>query len=96
MKIYFSGAIRGGRKDVLIYQKIINHLATHGTVLTAFIGDPNLDTIYGEGRSDKFIWERDVTWVRESDVLVAEVTQTSLGVGYEIAIAHTSHVPVLA
>ena len=96
MKIYFSGSIRGGRIDVLIYQRIISHLITHGKVLTAFIGDPDLDTIYGEGKSNKFIWERDVTWVQESDLLVAEVSQTSLGVGYEIAIAHNSHVPVIA
>jgi len=96
LKIYFSGAIRGGRDDVNIYRQIIQHLEKFGTVLTAYIGDPNLDLINGEGRSDTFIWERDVRWVRESQVLVAEVTQPSLGVGYEIAIAHESHIPVLA
>ena len=34
--------------------------------------------------SDKWIHDRDVEWLHEADVVVAEVTQPSLGVGYEI------------
>ncbi|AWP14713.1 putative 2'-deoxynucleoside 5'-phosphate N-hydrolase 1 isoform 5 [Scophthalmus maximus] len=33
---------------------------------------------------DRFIHDRDVNWLRQSDVVVAEVTQPSLGVGYEL------------
>ncbi|KAK3554768.1 hypothetical protein QTP70_033463, partial [Hemibagrus guttatus] len=33
---------------------------------------------------DKVIYERDMEWLAQSDVVVAEVTQPSLGVGYEI------------
>ncbi len=95
-KIYFSGAIRGGRSDVDYYANIIAKLNNHGEVLTGFIGDKTLDPVSGEGKSDSFIWRRDVDWVREAAVVVAEVTQPSLGVGYEIAIAHEAEVPVLA
>ena len=34
--------------------------------------------------SDKQIHDRDMKWLLESDLIVAEVTNPSLGVGYEI------------
>lgn len=42
------------------------------------------------------IWEIDTSWVKESDALIAEVTNPSLGVGYEIAKAEEWNKPVLA
>lgn len=84
MKIYFAGSIRAGRDDAEWYNHIISYLQKHGRVLTEHIGNKDLST---EGEFDKtsqFIHDRDMDWVREADVLVAEVTQTSLGVGYEI------------
>uniref|UniRef100_A0A9L0RAR5 2'-deoxynucleoside 5'-phosphate N-hydrolase 1 n=1 Tax=Equus caballus TaxID=9796 RepID=A0A9L0RAR5_HORSE len=33
---------------------------------------------------DKLIHERDLAWLQQADVVVAEVTQPSLGVGYEL------------
>nr|XP_033794495.1 2'-deoxynucleoside 5'-phosphate N-hydrolase 1 isoform X2 [Geotrypetes seraphini] len=35
-------------------------------------------------RGDKFIHDRDLAWLNQADVVVAEVTQPSLGVGYEL------------
>jgi len=83
MKIYFAGSIRGGREDKNLYSQIIKNLQKYGTVLTEHIGDQNL-TDSGEDISDKFIYERDLYWIKESDIVVAEITQPSLGVGYEI------------
>nr|XP_031544205.1 2'-deoxynucleoside 5'-phosphate N-hydrolase 1 [Vicugna pacos] len=34
--------------------------------------------------SDRLIHERDLAWLQQADVVVAEVTQPSLGVGYEL------------
>ncbi len=42
------------------------------------------------------IWEWDLNWVREADGIIAEVTQPSLGVGYELGKAHEWGKPVLA
>jgi hypothetical protein len=42
------------------------------------------------------VWKRDVAWVQKADAFIAEVTQPSLGLGYEIAIAEQSNTPVLA
>ncbi|GCC19485.1 hypothetical protein chiPu_0018397, partial [Chiloscyllium punctatum] len=38
----------------------------------------------GVKSGDKYIHDRDMKWLQEADVIVAEVTQPSLGVGYEI------------
>ena len=83
MTIYFAGSISGGRGDQAIYLQIIDLLRSHGTVRTEHFGDPNL-TAAGESLADRAIHDRDIDWLRKADVLVAEVTTPSLGVGYEI------------
>ncbi|CAK6981209.1 '-deoxynucleoside 5'-phosphate N-hydrolase 1 [Scomber scombrus] len=86
MKVYFCGSIRGGRDDVHLYRKIINKLQSYGSVLTEHVSNPEL-TDRGEDATvmgDKAIHDRDVEWLTQSDVIVAEVTQPSLGVGYEL------------
>ncbi len=83
MKIYFAASIRSGRDDVGIYQLLIERLGAFGQVLTEHIGDQSL-SIHGEQKPSEFIFQRDTDWVREADVVVAEVTTPSLGVGYEI------------
>ncbi|MCS7184103.1 MAG: nucleoside 2-deoxyribosyltransferase [Patescibacteria group bacterium] len=84
MKIYFAGSIRGGRRDKKIYFEIIKILNKYGKVLTEHVGDKKLN-VMGERRlSERKIYKRDQKWLRESDLIVAEVTQPSLGVGYEI------------
>jgi len=80
--IYFAGSISGGRQDVELYKEIIEHLKQYGTVLTEHVGDKN---IKGEENLDSStIHNRDIKWLLEADVLVAEVTTASLGVGYEL------------
>ena len=83
MKIYFAGSIRGGREDKILYSRIIKNLQKYGTILTEHVGDQNLNE-FGEELSDKLIYERDSSWIKESDLVVAEITRPSLGVGYEI------------
>jgi hypothetical protein len=83
MRIYFAGAIRGGRDDWSIYNEIIGLLGEYGTVLTEHIGDSMLSAT-GEDQPDTYIHDRDLEWLRSCDWLIAEVTRPSLGVGYEI------------
>ena len=83
MTIYFAGSISGGRGDQAIYSQIIEILKQHGTVLTEHFGEAAL-TAAGENLADRDIHDRDLEWLRKADVLVAEVTTPSLGVGYEI------------
>lgn len=94
-KIYFSGSIRGGRSDQDLYLRLIGYLKRFGDVLTEHVGDEGL-TATGEGDlPDTEIYERDLRWIQEADVLVAEVSTPSLGVGYEIGAAERRRIPVL-
>ena len=95
MKIYFCGSIRGGRGLAQTYEGIIGMLRAYGTVLTEHVGSD--EVIHKEDRvlSDKEIHDRDLGWIIESDLLVAEVTVPSLGVGYEIGRAIAMAKPVL-
>jgi hypothetical protein len=45
--------------------------------------------------NDAEILERDMQWLSQAHVVIAEVTQPSLGVGFEIARAVTLNKPVL-
>jgi nucleoside 2-deoxyribosyltransferase len=95
MKIYFAGSIRGGREDAALYLQIIETLKSFGEVLTEHIGDPKLTELGDDGPSDRFIHDRDLEWLQSADVLVAEVTTVSIGVGYEIGRAVESGKKVL-
>lgn len=86
LNIYFAGAIRGGREDARLYAQLISYLKTFGTVLTEHVGDDGLL------REEKFlieqeIYERDMQWLAAADLVIAEVSTPSLGVGYEIGLA---------
>jgi hypothetical protein len=83
MKIYFAGAIRGGRADVSVYLEMVELLRPYGAVLTEHIADEQLTSL-GESNDDRAIHDRDLAWLKEADCLVAEVTTPSLGVGFEI------------
>ncbi|XP_046495414.1 2'-deoxynucleoside 5'-phosphate N-hydrolase 1 [Equus quagga] len=83
--LYFCGSIRGGRDDRALYERIVSRLRRFGTVLTEHVAAPDLG-VHGEevAGGDKLIHERDLAWLQQADVVVAEVTQPSLGVGYEL------------
>ncbi|MDD5750585.1 MAG: nucleoside 2-deoxyribosyltransferase [Candidatus Pacebacteria bacterium] len=88
IKIYFAGAVRAGRENQEAYFKMIERLKEYGQVLTEHIGRSDLTT-NGESIPEEKIFERDMGYIRESDVLVAEVSTPSLGVGYEIGVAES-------
>lgn len=96
MKIYFAGSISGGRGDVDLYYQIIEDLKSYGNVLTEFIGADSLSGLGENYLSDKEIHDRDLSWLMESDVIVAEITTPSLGVGYEVGRALENGKKILA
>lgn len=95
MKIYFAGSIRGGREDKELYAEIINLLKKYGEVLTEHIGDKTLSELGEDGPDDYYIFERDMEWLKQADIIVAEVTTPSLGIGYELGKAKEMKIPVL-
>jgi len=85
MKIYFAGSIRGGRDDKELYANIINELTYYGEVLTEHVGDKNLTAFGEDGPTNEYIYNRDIKWLKEAAVVIAEVSTPSLGVGYELS-----------
>ena len=94
MKIYFAGSIRGGREEEQTYFKIIDYLTNFGEVLTEHVGFKNIDK-KEQGSSDTYIFERDISWLKSANMMIADVTVPSLGVGYEIGFAETLNIPIL-
>ena len=89
---YFTESIRGGRSDASLYQELIKKIKETATVLTEHIGNPSLSIT--ESSSDVDIYVQDTTWLKESDLVIAECTNPSLGVGYELAYAEKLNKPV--
>jgi len=96
MNIYFAGSITGGREHAAIYPSIIELLQQYGRVLTEHVGSQALDGAGETKLEAQAIFQRDVDWVDASDLVVAEVTTPSLGVGYELGRAESKGIPVIA
>jgi hypothetical protein len=85
MRIYFSGAISGGRENLPVYQHIVARLKALGHevpsehVASARVLEDEASV------SPRAVYERDIAWIRVCDAMIAEVSTPSLGVGYEIA-----------
>ncbi|MFH0728421.1 MAG: nucleoside 2-deoxyribosyltransferase [Pseudomonadota bacterium] len=95
MKIYFAGSIRGGRGDVAVYEAMIAYLRAFGEVLTEHVGNRELTEKGDDGPDDRYIHDRDMRWLAACDLVVAEVSVPSLGVGYELGWASALGKPVL-
>ena len=96
MNIYFACSITGGREFESVYQLITRALAEDShTVPTAHLAEAGVVSI--EAVIDPLeVYSRDINWIRGSDVLVAEISAPSHGVGYEIGYALSLGKPVLA
>lgn len=95
IKIYFACSIRGGRDDAAVYAELAQYIKPKAILLTEIFVDNKL-TPQGMNKPSSVIWEKDIAWVKEADAVIAEVTNPSLGVGYEIAKAEEWNKPVLA
>ena len=95
MKIYFAGSIRGGRADKDKYFEIIDFLSRQAEVLTEHVGSRSLGSEGEKQLHDDEICRRDLNWLSRADAVIAEVSQPSLGVGYEIGVAEKIGKPIL-
>jgi 2'-deoxynucleoside 5'-phosphate N-hydrolase len=95
MNIYFACSITGGREFESVYQDIVAALTSDGHEI------PTSRLVKSNARENERtltphnIYERDVNWIQNCDVLIAEVSVPSHGVGYEIGFALNIGKPVL-
>jgi nucleoside 2-deoxyribosyltransferase len=95
MNIYFACSITGGREFEPVYQVLMNALLADGhEIPTSHLADSTVVDL--EGRvSPREVYDRDVNWIAAADLLIAEVSVPSHGVGYEIGHALGLGKPVL-
>lgn len=91
-QLYFAAAIRGSRTDVEVYAQLIDALRSVGQVLTEHVVSPE-ETEHD--LTEKEIYARDMGRLDTCDAVIAEVSQPSIGVGYELGRAHCLAKPVL-
>lgn len=92
LNIYFSMAISGGRQKQPTGKDLIEHCKTLGHVLNGYIGKKNVN--YRE-RKNFDIYSRNDAWIEQADIVIAEVSVHSFGVGIEIEKAINNKIPVL-
>ena len=86
MNIYVSGSIYGGTQKIDTYKLMIEELEKYGVVVDKQIADPN--TIANEEfQTDEEIYQDLEEKLINADLVFAEVSVPSLGVGYELGFA---------
>ncbi len=95
MKIYFACSITGGRQYEQTYQALTQFLLDQGyEVPTAHLAESNILDLEKVAHPND-VYARDINWIQASDILLAEVSVPSHGVGYEIGYALGLKKPVL-
>ncbi len=83
MKNYFGFTVAGDRSSIEIARRVVELLEDTGhEVLTRHLVSDNarqLDRLI----SPQQVYERDMRWLKQCDVLVAEVSGSSFGLGFE-------------
>lgn len=96
MNIYFACSITGGREFEPVFQTLVRALLEDGhEIPTAYLAEPSVNELEHVASPEE-VYSRDVAWIRSAQVLVAEVSTPSHGVGYEIGYALNLGKPVLA
>ena len=84
MKIYLACTVRGDRGGVAAGRAICERLQHHGhEVLTTHLLADDVETAES-AITETEVYERDVRWLTSCDVLVAEASGSSYGVGFEV------------
>ena len=86
MKIYISGSMYGGTQKIDTYKILIKELEKYGEVLNKQVADEN--AIANEKyQKDEDIYKDLEKKLYNADIIFAEVSIPSLGVGYELGFA---------
>jgi len=84
MKIYLACTVRGDRKGVEAGRLLATGLMARGhQILTAHLLSDDVETAES-ALSEEEVFTRDLAWLDACDVLVAEASASSFGVGMEV------------
>jgi len=95
MNIYFACSITGGRDFEPVYQAIVAGLeADRHVIPTSHLASSEVIGLE-KVVSPQDVYLRDIQWIDQADLVIAEVSTPSHGVGYEVAHALSIGKPVL-
>lgn len=81
MNIYFGGSMTGSQEKMNDYKKLIGVLKNYGTVLNPFVGEKMTQ------KEPLCVYNRDTENLQKTDILIADVSIPSTGVGFELGYA---------
>ena len=87
MKIYFSGSIYGGRQKLQTYKILVEELQKYGEVLDLEVAENDV--------TDESIFKKLEQKLNQADIIFAELTVPSLGVGYELGYADSHNKKII-
>lgn len=93
-KVYFACAIRAGG-DTSHYLALLQTIKDAGGEILSEIFVNDAIQFGGSPLPESDIYTRDIAMINAADVVIAEVTNPSLGVGYELGYAENHHKPIL-
>lgn len=94
MNIYYARSIRGDHAASDHYPVIEKAIKAFGH--TPALELTVLQSLSQSLSNNAYIYQRDIDWIQRCQGMIAEVSNPSLGVGYEIAYAEfVAHIPVL-
>jgi 2'-deoxynucleoside 5'-phosphate N-hydrolase len=84
MRIYLACTVRGDRSGVKAGREIARHLQHRGhEILTTHLLADDVDDAEA-AVTERDVFERDMEWLSQCEVLVAEASGSSFGVGFEV------------
>lgn len=94
VKVYFACSIMGGG-DTSQYLAIIQALKASGADVISEVFAHDAINLGGSPLPAEEIYQRDIDMINEADIVVAELSNPSLGVGYELGYAQATNKPIL-
>ena len=84
MQIYLACTVRGDRGAVAGLRALVAALESAGhTILTKHLLDDNVEGAES-ALSERAVYERDMEWLDACDILIADASGSSFGVGFEV------------
>lgn len=84
MTIYLACTVRGDRGGLAIARALADAIEDMGhTVLTRHLLEDDADATEAQ-LTERAVFERDMRWLESADVLIAEASGSSYGVGFEV------------
>jgi len=84
VRIYLACTVRGDRVAVGPLRTLVDTLERHGhTILTKHLLDDGVDAAEA-ALTERAVYERDITWLESCDMLIADASGSSYGVGFEV------------